>query len=51
MASWDTGTDFKSLLETDPTLRKHITPEELDKLFDINMHLKDVDRTFRALGL
>lgn len=51
MRSWETGEDFKTLVGQDPDVMKKIAKKELDKVFDLKTHLKDVDRTFKLLGL
>lgn len=51
MRSWETGESFKALLEKDPDIKQKIPRAELDKIFDLQTHLKDVDRTFKLLGL
>ncbi len=51
MKTWETGEELKSLLLKDKDVLKLISSKELDKLFDINLHFTDVDRTFKVLGL
>jgi adenylosuccinate lyase len=51
MKSWETGCCFRSLLEADPRVIKKLKAADLDKAFDLQVHLKDVDRTFKAVGL
>ncbi|NQT91675.1 MAG: adenylosuccinate lyase, partial [Lentisphaerae bacterium] len=51
MHAWEKETDFRALVEADPEIMKKVTSEDLDKVFDLNSHFKDVDRTFRAVGL
>ncbi|MBN2302656.1 MAG: adenylosuccinate lyase [Lentisphaerae bacterium] len=51
MKSWDTGRDFRSLIEADKEIMKKISNKDLDKVFDLNVHFKDIERTFRAVGL
>ena len=51
MKCWDTGIELRTLLEEDEELMKKVKPEDLDKLFDLQVHLKDVDRTFKEVGL
>ena len=51
MRTWETGESFKSLIEQNPDVMKNVKQAELDKIFDISTHLKDVDRTFKLLGL
>lgn len=51
MECWKTGRSFKQLLETDPKIAKKVPKDKLDKVFNISTHLKDVDRTFKEVGL
>ena len=51
MASWETGKEFRTLIESDPEIMTKIKPKDLDRAFDLQAHLKDIDRTFKALGL
>jgi len=51
MASWESGTDFRSLLEADPEISGRVSAEELGGVFDVRRHLRDVDRTFKRVGL
>lgn len=46
---WDTGRDFKSLLQEDPEIRKHLTEGELEDLFSLDYHLKHVDHIFERV--
>ncbi|OVE74225.1 adenylosuccinate lyase [bacterium B17] len=51
MECWNTGKSFRKLLEDDPTIAKKVPKKKLDEVFDVRTHLKDVDRTFKAVGL
>jgi adenylosuccinate lyase len=51
LRAWETGEDLKALLLADRTVREHLAPKDLDRAFDLSMHFKDVNRTFRLLGL
>lgn len=51
MKSWETDQDFRTLIESDPKIMKKITASDLDNVFDLKVHFKDVARTFRKLGL
>jgi adenylosuccinate lyase len=51
MRAWETGADFRHLLEADAEVMRHISTAELDRLFDLSTHFQHVDRTFRLLGL
>ncbi|MDA1044299.1 MAG: adenylosuccinate lyase [Verrucomicrobia bacterium] len=51
METWETGKPLKALIAADDEVMKHVTPAELDDLFNIQNHFRDVDRTFKLLGL
>lgn len=51
MNAWNTRQDLRTLLEADREIMNRLTPADLDKVFDLSMHFKDVDRTFKAVGL
>ena len=51
MAAWTEGQDFRALLADDPHVQAHLSPAELDGLFDLGYHLKYIDHAFRRCGL
>jgi adenylosuccinate lyase len=51
MKCWETGADLKELLEADPDVQKKLPKGALKKAFDIQTHFRDVNRTFKNLGL
>lgn len=51
MRSWEKGTDFKSGIEADADIMEKITGQELNQLFDLTTHFRDIERTFKQLGL
>ncbi len=51
MRSWRTGEDFRLLLKNDPEVRALLSPEEIDRLFDFEYHLKHVDLIYSRFGL
>lgn len=51
MKSWETGKEFRSLIEADAEIMKKLSPKDLDHVFDLKVHFKDVNRTFKAVGL
>ncbi len=48
---WTTDADFRTLLGADPDVAKRLDTAELDALFDLARHFRDIDRTFREVGL
>jgi len=51
MQAWEEGRSFREILESDPAITAHLSPEELADCFDPRWHLKHVDTIFRRLGL
>jgi adenylosuccinate lyase len=51
MKCWDTGTDLKQLLQENKDVTSKVSPAELDEVFDLAVHFKDINRTFKAVGL
>ncbi|MFC1580393.1 adenylosuccinate lyase [Thermodesulfobacteriota bacterium] len=46
MKVWDTGKDFKELLLEDSEIGEHLDPEEIEELFSLDYHFKNVDEIF-----
>src|SRR5204862_707300 len=40
------GADFRAGLATDPDVRRHLAPEEIDRLFDMQHHLRHIENLF-----
>ncbi|HIE11011.1 MAG TPA: adenylosuccinate lyase, partial [Kiritimatiellae bacterium] len=51
MKAWESGEPFREVLRGDPRIVRRLSPAELDRAFDLKPHFRDVDRTFRAVGL
>ena len=51
MKSWQTKVPLRKLLEADPLVAEKVTARDFDKVFDIRTHFRDVNRTFKLLGL
>jgi hypothetical protein len=51
MQAWETGADLKALLLADSEITGRLTRAVVEKVFDLNVHFKDVNRTFKAVGL
>ena len=49
MKVWEKGEDFKALLSRDEEVKRLLTPEELEAIFDVRSHLKHVDDIFRRV--
>ena len=51
MKAWETGEHLRDLLAADPEVAARVTPADLDRVFDLRVHFRDVNRTFKAVGL
>ncbi|MDD4116862.1 MAG: adenylosuccinate lyase [Kiritimatiellae bacterium] len=51
MASWKSGKPLLELVSADSDIAPRVSRRELADCFDLKRHLRDVKRTFRALGL
>lgn len=51
MKSWQENLEFKKLISEDALVKKHLSQKDLDKIFDINNFLKNLDFIFgRVFG-
>lgn len=51
MKAWAGEGELRSLLEADRDVMRVVTPKDLDRVFDLKAHFRDVNRTFKLLGL
>jgi adenylosuccinate lyase len=52
MATWQTpGKSFQDLLLADAELTAKVPPSEIKKLFDVSIHFREVNHTFKKVGL
>ncbi|MFQ5770776.1 MAG: adenylosuccinate lyase, partial [bacterium] len=51
MEVWNSGEDFKALISSDDQIREWLTEEEIEKCFDLNTNLRNVDFIFKRVGL
>ena len=51
MAAWETRRSLRGLIEADSEIMEKVTTSDLDKVFDLSVHFRDVARTFKAVGL
>ncbi len=49
MQVWETREDFRSLAERDEDIRRHLTPGEIARVFNVERYLKHVDEIFRRV--
>jgi len=46
MKVWQEGGQLKETLRKDPEVMTHLRPDEIEKLFDLQYHLKHIDEIF-----
>ncbi len=49
MKAWSEGADFRALLSADKAVTAKLKPADLDGLFDLGYHLKNVDSIFKRV--
>lgn len=49
--AWESREPFKPLLLTDPEIRRHLSPAEIENCFDLGYHLRHLDEIFARVGL
>ncbi len=49
MRAWSEGGDFRALLASDPEVSSRLSAGELERCFDINRHLRNLDEIFARL--
>lgn len=47
--SWDEGLDFRELVRSDPDISSRVSPEQIERAFDVRTQLKNVDRIFQRV--
>jgi len=48
--AWD-GLDFKTSVAEDPDVKERLTPEQVEELFSLEHHLRNVGHTLTATGV
>jgi adenylosuccinate lyase len=51
MKTWANAKTFKEFLLEDAEVLQHLTRREVEDLFDLDIHLRQVDSTFKKLGI
>jgi len=51
MKSWNEGLDFKKLLYDDTKVSKYLTNKEIDKLFDLDKIMVNINKIYKRIGL
>jgi adenylosuccinate lyase len=50
-AAWEKDGDFRSAIESDPVVRKHLTPQALETTFSVFRQLQNIDQIFQRVFL
>ena len=51
MKAWDKKCNFKDLLYNDSNITSLLSKEEIDKLFDLNKILVNINKIYKRIGL
>ena len=51
MSSWNNKTDFKKLLHGDKEIKKFLSIEEIDSLFDLDKIMININKIYKRIGL
>lgn len=51
MRAWNSGDDFRSLIESDKRIGEWLSQQEIENCFDINHNLGNIDFIFKRVGL
>jgi adenylosuccinate lyase len=46
MKAWDEGGDLKSLVSADQDINGHLSREQVDRVFNLETYLRNVDQIF-----
>ena len=49
MKVWDEGGDFQTLINADPDIQKHLSPEQIKNAFSLDTYLRNVDSVFERV--
>lgn len=51
MQSWNEKTMFRDLVEANDTVQEYLSDDDIDDVFDLDHHTRNVDRIFERVGL
>ncbi len=51
MLAWKEGKDFKELLLNDKGVRKMLSPQKINRCFELDYYLRNIDVIFRRIGI
>ncbi len=49
MSAWEGEGDFRSKIESDPTITKHLNPQALENTFSVSRQLRNIDQIFQRV--
>jgi len=49
MKSWNENLEFRELLAADAAVKKYLTPKDLDKIFNVNNFLKNINSIYKRV--
>lgn len=49
--AWETGADFGDLLKGDARVRAHLDGADIDALFDVRHHVRNIETSYKRMGL
>lgn len=49
MRAWDEGLDFRLLISEDADINRALKPEQIERIFDVNAQLRNIDRIFERV--
>jgi adenylosuccinate lyase len=49
MEAWQADGDFRAMIESNPTIAKHLSPEALEHSFSVSRQLQNVDQIFQRV--
>ena len=49
LAAWEGNGDFRSAIESDPIVSRHLSPEALEDTFSVSRQLRNIDQIFQRV--
>jgi adenylosuccinate lyase len=49
MSAWEGDGDFRSMIEANATIAKHLSPEALENTFSVSRQLQNIDQIFQRV--
>jgi len=51
MQCWESGKDFRKMVESDKDITQYLSKEEIDRCFNLDYQLRNIDPIFRRVGI